>query len=231
MFLLTYMSLNNINFRQLSLGERIINRLEELKMSMAEFARLMDMDQSNLKKYLQKPDMDTGRLVQISQSLRYNFFMEFCDEGKFSDLKDDHFYINDKVKIGNHIKRTCKGLNMTQEEFAIKLTEALNDGNTYRQSDVSKIFSRGTVNTTRLMVVSQILNHNFFEDYCQDPVDTAIFSGDRDAQRESRSNEFLELVKRNEELVSKLAVQDYIINALKKRLENAGLSSDVDTVI
>ena len=81
------------------------------------------------------------------------------------------------------------------------------------------------------MVVSQILNHNFFEDYCQDPVDTAIFSGDRDAQKESRSNEFLELVKRNEELVSKLAVQDYIINVLKKRLENAGLSSDVDTVI
>ena len=33
MFLLTYMSLNNINFRQLSLGERIINRLEELKMT------------------------------------------------------------------------------------------------------------------------------------------------------------------------------------------------------
>lgn len=230
MFLLTNMPQNNIIFRQFSLGERILNRLEELKMSMAEFARLMDMDQSNLKKYLQKQDMDTGRLVQISQALKYNFFMDFCDEEKFSNLKDDYFYIYDKVKVGNHIKRACKGLNMTQEEFAIKLTEALNDGNTYRQSDASKIFSRGTINTNRLMVISQILNHNFFEDFCQDPIGTAFFSGDRDTQRESRSNEFLELVKRNEELVSKIAVQDYIINVLKKRLENAGLSSDVDAI-
>ena len=77
MFLLTNMPQNNIIFRQFSLGERILNRLEELKMSMAEFARLMDMDQSNLKKYLQKQDMDTGRLVQISQALKYNFFMDF----------------------------------------------------------------------------------------------------------------------------------------------------------
>lgn len=223
--------MNNINFRQFSLGEIIENRLTELKMSMAEFARLMDMDQSNLKKYIQKQDMDTGRLVQMSQSLRYNFFMDFCDEGKFGDLKDKNFFINDKVKIGNNIKRTCKGLNMTQEEFANKLTEALNDGNTYRQSDVSKIFSRGTINTTRLMVVSQILDHNFFEDYCQDPVDTAIFSGDRDMQMESRSNEFLELVKRNEKLASKLAIKEYIIGVFKKRLEEAGLPTDVDTVI
>ena len=80
--------MKNLYQTLLNIGELIEKRLKEIQMSHAELARAVNMDQSNMKKLLGKPSMDTGRLVLFSQAMRYNFFMDFSKNEDYKKLKD-----------------------------------------------------------------------------------------------------------------------------------------------
>lgn len=59
---------------RIDIGAAIRQRLEDMNMSKAEFARRMSMPQQNVNRLLVRKSMDTDRLAAICEALCYNFF-------------------------------------------------------------------------------------------------------------------------------------------------------------
>lgn len=57
----------------------IESRLNQLNMTKAELAKRLGTQKQNIKRILEKPSMDTERLLHISKILDYNFFCLYCD--------------------------------------------------------------------------------------------------------------------------------------------------------
>ena len=72
----------SINIGLIHVGEAIKERLRTLKMTQAEFAKMLGMEQPSVNAMLKKSSMDTEKLKLISIQLDYNFFEEFCPDLK-----------------------------------------------------------------------------------------------------------------------------------------------------
>ena len=66
------MKVNRVN-----IGLRIEQRLNELNISKAEFGRLIGIPQQNVNRILDRTNIDTDKLADISEVLNYNFFYDF----------------------------------------------------------------------------------------------------------------------------------------------------------
>lgn len=154
------------HLRQLHIGEIIENRIKEKGILRAELARKIGMPQSNLTRLLKKSSIDTGKLVEISRAVEYNFFKEFCRDDENTHLKDEDFYISE-VNIGSLIDKKMKELGITQKELAFKLNNANRLFN-LKQQNVSIIIKKTTIDTDLLYFISHTLEYNFFEEYFKD---------------------------------------------------------------
>lgn len=65
--------------RVIHIGMEIESRLNQLNMTKAELAKRLGTQKQNIKRILEKPSMDTERLLHISKILDYNFFCLYCD--------------------------------------------------------------------------------------------------------------------------------------------------------
>lgn len=72
----------SINIGSVHIGEAIKERLRTLKMTQAEFAKILGMKQPSVNAMLKESSMDTERLKLISVQLDYNFFEYFCPDLK-----------------------------------------------------------------------------------------------------------------------------------------------------
>lgn len=72
----------SINIGLIHVGEAIKERLRTLKMTQAEFAKMLGMKQPSINAMLKESSMDTERLKLISVQLDYNFFEDFCPDLK-----------------------------------------------------------------------------------------------------------------------------------------------------
>lgn len=149
-------------------GEMIRKYLDDNGILRADLARRIGMPQSNLDRLLKKPSMDTGRLVDISRAVHYNFFKEFCRDSEYvkTYLQDEDFYISE-VNIGALIDKRMKELNITQKEVANRLNIAHEQLNV-KQQNISIIIKKVTIETDILCYISFILQYNFFEEYYKD---------------------------------------------------------------
>lgn len=152
--------------RQLHVGEMIEKRIKEKGILRAELARKIGMPQSNLTRLLKKSSIDTGKLVEISRAVEYNFFKEFCRDDDNVYLKDEDFYISE-VNIGSLIDKKMKELGITQKELAFKLNN-VNRLFNIKQQNVSIIIKKATIDTDLLYFISHTLEYNFFEEYYKD---------------------------------------------------------------
>lgn len=151
------------HLRQLHVGEMIENRIKKKGILRAELSRKIGMPQSNLTRLLKKSSIDTGKLVEISRAVEYNFFKEFCRDDDNVYLKDEDFYISE-VNIGSLIDKKMKELGITQKELAFKLNNA-NPLFNIKQQNISIIIKKDTIDTDLLYFISNILEYNFFEEY------------------------------------------------------------------
>lgn len=62
------------------LGAAIEKRIEELKITKAEFGRRIGLPKQNVNRLLEKDGIETDKLVEISRALNFNFFALFCEE-------------------------------------------------------------------------------------------------------------------------------------------------------
>lgn len=74
------------------IGLAIDEKLQELKISKTEFGRRIGIPQQNVNRILEKDTIDTGKLVRISEALKFNFFSLYCEESNKIELKTEGDY-------------------------------------------------------------------------------------------------------------------------------------------
>lgn len=236
------------DFSTVNIGSLIQDRLKNSPITGAKLARLVNMDQSNLNKLLQKKTMDTGRLVKFSIALRYNFFMEYSHNTRYKNLKDDSFRIDENIHIGGIIKAVIQAKNLTYDELCDEWIK-LDSSYVIRKSDISKLVSRQSLDTSKLSRASEALNVNFFEFYCMDAqerfawvkhnilskpgsnsINYYVSAFGLDAALTRRAKEDSDILNQLIKAKSDLAVLEVKYRILQKRLKDAGLPWDVEDV-
>lgn len=148
---------SGFNVPNLNIGAAIEKRMASIKMTQAEFARRIGMPQSNASRILKKESMDTSRLATICSVLQYNFFEEFCGRGDKAEQETG--YQCPIVHVGSSIEAKLREIKMTQTEFARLLG--------VKQPEASRLLKRESMDTAKLVTISNILKYNFFENFCE----------------------------------------------------------------
>ena len=80
------------------IGLAIEQRINEMGISKAEFARMTGIPKQNVNRILERASIDTARLAQISEALQFNFFTLYCETGATA-IADNHSVaaVNSKV--------------------------------------------------------------------------------------------------------------------------------------
>ena len=63
--------------KRIHLGSRILQLLEEKRISKSEFGRRIGIPSQNVNRLLEKESIETGKLIDVCEALEYNFFKEF----------------------------------------------------------------------------------------------------------------------------------------------------------
>lgn len=63
--------------KRIHLGSRILQLLEEKRMSKAEFGRRIGIPAQNVNRLLEKESVETGKLIEVCEALEYNLFKDF----------------------------------------------------------------------------------------------------------------------------------------------------------
>ncbi len=67
-----------IDVTSIHIGERIAERLREMKMTKTEFAKRFGIQPQHVNKLLSHKSIDTDKLMRISEILGFNFFTLYC---------------------------------------------------------------------------------------------------------------------------------------------------------
>ncbi|MBD5371203.1 MAG: helix-turn-helix transcriptional regulator [Bacteroides sp.] len=65
--------------RYIHIGQAVEARVNELKMSQAEFGTKIGVAQQNIRRIFERESIDTDKLVAISAALKFNFFELYCE--------------------------------------------------------------------------------------------------------------------------------------------------------
>lgn len=88
--------------RNVHIGKAIARRLAELNISKSELGRRIDIPQQHINRMLEKPSIDTARLVAVCNAMDFNFFSLFSK----SVQEEIHAYVQtvamDSAQIQNN---------------------------------------------------------------------------------------------------------------------------------
>jgi plasmid maintenance system antidote protein VapI len=83
-----------MKIKRVNIGEVIMQKVKEKKISSAAFARLISIDRQNIKKLIfEKNSIDTNKLCEICEVLDFDFFQyykieEVCNKKNYNELKE-----------------------------------------------------------------------------------------------------------------------------------------------
>ena len=66
--------------RSVNIGLSIEQKLNELGINKSEFGRRIGVANQNVNRILERKSIDTDKLIEISNALGYNFFLEFIED-------------------------------------------------------------------------------------------------------------------------------------------------------
>lgn len=72
----------NVELRDVHIGQKLLERVDQLKMSKSEFARLIGVRQQHINRVFESPTIDTGKLKLASVALDFNFFTYYVELNK-----------------------------------------------------------------------------------------------------------------------------------------------------
>lgn len=70
--------------KSINIGLSIEQKLNELGINKSEFGRRIGVANQNVNRILERKSIDTDKLIEISNALGYNFFLEFIEGGNDS---------------------------------------------------------------------------------------------------------------------------------------------------
>lgn len=83
-----------MKIRDINIGLSIEQYLNAKNISKSEFGRRIGVMQQNINRILSKSNIDTDKLIKISEALDYNFFQEFTSIDKDTDRTDEELQNN-----------------------------------------------------------------------------------------------------------------------------------------
>lgn len=146
------MTEDSVFLQDVHVGNEIIRHLKEVGKKQSDLARLLNMPTSNLTRILKRSSMETHRLFDICMKLDYNFFALFSND---TDLLER--YSLGEPEIGLCVERQLNKIGMLRADFASALG--------VKPTDVSRILKRNSYETEKLLLISRILNYNFFKEF------------------------------------------------------------------
>lgn len=66
--------------KSVNIGLSIEQKLNELGINKSEFGRRIGVANQNVNRILERKSIDTDKLIEISNALGYNFFLEFIED-------------------------------------------------------------------------------------------------------------------------------------------------------
>ena len=146
--------------KDVHVGEAIRAWCKRNNLTRQKLADKMELPKSNIDRIFAKPTIDTNRLLDISHALDHNFFAEIWREEKdefdiyeISNYETPPSYIH----IGNKIEMCLREKKVSQNQLAAHLG--------VKQPVVSKLLRKDSIDSGRLVVISNFLNHDFFADF------------------------------------------------------------------
>ena len=131
------------------IGEEI-RRWMHGKMTRQQLADKLHLPKSNIDRMLSSKSMETDKLLKICKLTGENFFARY---GNHIDIANENIRVS---HIGNEIWSWLDLNNISQNQLANAL------GVTHPV--ISKMIKKSSIDTDRLVQVSNILEHNFFTD-------------------------------------------------------------------
>ena len=202
----------SIFLQDIHVGNAIIHHLKDIGKKQSDLARLLDMPTSNLTRILKRSSMETHRLFEICMKLDYNFFALF---GNDTDLLER--YSLGEPEIGLCIERQLNKLGMLRADFASALG--------IKPTDVSRILKRSSFETEKLLLISRILNYNFFKEFYHE-VPTSIEDQDKGI-RTFIETKYDEMVIENNRLNNELTLIKNELASVKEENEKLKKENEV----
>ena len=213
--------------KEVHVGEALRLWCKKNNLTRQKLADLMNLPKSNIDRVLSKPSIETSKLIDLSRKLNHNFFAEFWSETSYDDLEKKGGFMKTpptKINIGVEIGQYLKVNHITQNHLASAL------GVTHPV--VSKLVKSRSIDTEKLVSISNILNHDFFRVFYIERIEKYEPSPDpiyfKDSSEDLKI--FLTILKRNEKLAAenaqlKEALRD-IYSQIQKFKEANGISKD-----
>lgn len=155
--------------KDVHVGEALRAWCKRNNLTRQKLADKMELPKSNIDRMFAKPTIDTNRLLDISHALDHNFFAELWREEKgeydiyeVSDTETLPSYIH----IGNKIEMCLREKKISQNQLAAHLG--------VQHPVVSKLLRKKSIDSGRLVVISNFLKHDFFADFYIDVISNEV---------------------------------------------------------
>lgn len=155
--------------KDVHVGEALRAWCKRNNLTRQKLADKMELPKSNIDRMFAKPTIDTNRLLDISHALDHNFFAELWREEKgeydiyeVSDTETLPSYIH----IGNKIEMCLREKKISQNQLAAHLG--------VQHPVVSKLLRKNSIDSGRLVVISNFLKHDFFADFYIDVISNEV---------------------------------------------------------
>ncbi|KWW28281.1 MAG: helix-turn-helix domain-containing protein [bacterium P3] len=150
------MANNDCIVKDLHIGNAIADWMKKNNLSQNKLAEILGMPQPSLSRTLKQKTIDTIKLANISLKLKYNFFSLYADPDNSSNeiTSENPIPVS---HIGKNIWIKMKENHISNKELASLLG--------VDSSTVSKILKKESIDTGKLVEISNLLEYNFFGDY------------------------------------------------------------------
>ena len=146
-----------VSVNDIHIGDRIRRTIKSNDITPGHFAELLGVSESKVDRILQNRTIETSLLYDISKKLGINFFSWYCSDWNPEDSGDTLYYYH----VGKAIELYMKSISLSQADLAEKMG--------MQQAGISKMLKKNSIDTGKLVDLFYIFNHNFFEDFYNNP--------------------------------------------------------------
>lgn len=135
-----------VHINDVNIGLVIEQKINEKNISKSEFGRMIGIPQQNVNRILDKPNIDTDKLIKISEALNYNFFQEFVPT---SNDSEETIYKRELIGADNKeqpLMDTDKKFYQDQIQFLTEQVKELSKRNHELEDELRNIYREKKAN-------------------------------------------------------------------------------------
>ncbi len=178
-----------VSVNDIHIGDRIRRSIKSNDITRGHFAELLGVSESKVDRILQNRTIETSLLYDISKKLGINFFSWYCSDWNPEDSGDTLYYYH----VGKAIELYMKSISLSQADLAEKMG--------MQQAGISKMLKKNSIDTGKLVDLCYIFNHNFFEDFYNNP---KVILQDKTLKYDILLEKYNSLLIENEQLKTKI---------------------------